>query len=207
MAIKTDKLIFYHIPRTGGIYSKEAMRRSGVGYGRCKTYQTPYWLKREHSTYRNVIDEHKDGLFSFCFVRHPVEWYKSFWCYRMLSKTLDLRFPADWCWSGDFDEFVNNVLDAYPVGYVTNLYQCYVGREADQLDFIGKQENLVDDLIKALTLAGEEFDEARLRKERHWNAAASRPKFGKLAVMSDETHKRIIDAERWIIETFYDSTP
>lgn len=203
MAIKTEKSVIYHIPKCGGIYAKEAVRRSGLKYGRCKEYKTGVWLKREHATPSVVIEEHKDGLFSFCFVRRPIEWYKSFWCYRMRSRTLDLRSPIDWCWNNEFDQFVINVLDAFPTGYVTNLYQCYVGRNADQMDFIGRQENLTDDLVKALTLAGEVFDEKILRSTKHFNASAARPKYGNLATLSDETTNRVLEAENWIIEKFY----
>lgn len=203
MAIRTEKSLVYHVPKSGGIYVKEAMRRSGLRYGRCKDIHSAFWLKREHSTYRSVIDEHKDGLFSFCFVRHPVDWYRSFWSYRMMSRTLDLRSPPDWCWSPDFNEFVNNVLDTFPRGWVNNLYQCYVGKNADKVDFIGRQENLTDDLVKALNLAGEEFNEEKLRTTRRWNAAASKPKIGRHAIMDEATQARVIEAEDWVMETFY----
>lgn len=204
MAVKTDKSIIYHIPKCGGIYAKEATRRSGVPYGRCKESKSYHLLKREHATPFTVLDEYKEGMFSFCFVRHPVEWYKSYWCFRVASKTLDLRTNADWGFDREYEQFVINMLNSYPTGYVTNLYQCYVGRGADQIDFVGRQETLTDDLVKALTLAGEDFDEGKLRATKRFNVSAGRKKkVGNLAVLSDETRDRILETEDWVIDTFY----
>jgi hypothetical protein len=204
MAVRTqsDKSVIYHIPKCGGIWVKEATRRSGVPYGRCKELPSNSWLRREHSIPANIIPEHKEGL-SLCFVRHPVTWYESFWRYRMLSKTLDLNFPLDRLWSNTYSDFVSNVLDQYPVGFVTNLYQCYVGREADALDYIGRQENLVDDLVEVLTLAGEEFDEDILRNVKRFNVSSRKQKLVNLTVIDDNLRDRILDTEKWIIERFY----
>lgn len=203
MAIKTDKTVFYHIPKTGGIWVKKALWRGGVNYGRCKEIHSTHWLRREHSVPELVAKEHKDGMFSFCFVRHPVEWYISFWCYRLRSKILDLRSPADWHWQNVFEEFVIDMLRAHPTGFITNLYQCYIGRNADQIDFIGRQEYLADDLVKALTIAGEKFDEQELRKAPWMNVAGGKKKLRHFATLSDETRDRVIESENWVMDKFY----
>ena len=72
MGFRTKKSIFYHIPKTGGIWVKEAMRRSGLYYDRTKkTYRRvhKFNLKREHTIPSDVKDFDKEGLFSFAFVR------------------------------------------------------------------------------------------------------------------------------------------
>lgn len=205
MAVRTEKSVFYHVPKTGGIWVKEAIRRSGLKYGRCKEMRMgqEFNLKREHSTPDVVRSEDRDGLFGFCFVRHPVGWYKSFWAYRIKTKNLDPRFPADRVWDYDFEKFVGNVLDAYPDGFVTQLYQFYVGEDLEKVDFIGRQENLADDLVTALTLAGEEFDESLLRTTRWHNISARGRKLRKLCIPSDELVDRIVKVENWVVDGFY----
>lgn len=207
MAIRTDKSVFYHIPKTGGIWVKEAMRQSGcVGYGRCRDIKgrsQKFGLKREHATPDVVRDGYKKGLFSFCFVRHPVAWFKSFWCYRVKTGHLDVRFPSDRLWDGMFETFIVNVLKEFSDGFVTELYQYYVGETADKVDFVGKQENLADDLVKALTLAGEDFNEEDLRRTKWRNVSAGHSKYGDMCVLSTEVRDRILKADRWVINNFY----
>jgi hypothetical protein len=203
VASVTEKSIFYHVPKTGGIWVSQAIRASGIKLGRAERIKANIPLTRTHSIPELIQPEIKEGRFSFCFVRYPIDWYKSFWCYRIRTRTIDLRFPADLCWSNDYDEFVNNLLLQYPTGFVTNLYQCYVGRELNGVDFIGKQETLADDLVTALNLSGEDFDEEKLRATRVVNASGTRPKLERLAVLQDETRERVNEVEKWVLENFY----
>lgn len=205
MAAYTDKSVFYHIPKTGGTWVKEAMRRSGLRYRRCKNRKVghPFGLKREHATPDVIVDEHKAGRFSFCFVRHPVGWLRSRWCYRVMTQVLDPKSPLSQIWDDSFRSFVVNVLERYSNGFVTELYQFYVGADADGVDFVGRQENLADDLVSALTLAGEDFDERALRAMKRINVASGNPEFGRLCVLDAGLELKVIDADRWVMDTFY----
>jgi hypothetical protein len=181
MASKTEKSVIYHIPKCGGIWVKEAMRRSGLRYDRCRHVRAahPFSLKREHAPPDMVRDGEKVGRFSFCFVRHPLGWLRSFWAFRVKTSWLDYKFPADRLWDDMFDIFVDNLVDAYP------------------------QEHLADDLVTALTLAGEDFDEERLRTTPWRNIAAAGRRFRKLCVLSERTEQRALEADAWVVETFY----
>ncbi len=206
MAVKTNLSVFYHIPKTGGIWVKSAMIRAGLNYDRCRNIKGmshKFALKREHAIPDVVCDEYKKDLFSFCFIRHPVEWYKSFWCYRLKTGHLSTKFPLDSLWDDSFEKFVSNVLREYPGGFVTELYQCYVGENADKLDFIGKQETLANDLVKALTLAGEDFNEEDLRHTRLRNVSAGHPEYKNMCVLTKETQSMVLDSEKWVINQFY----
>lgn len=206
MAVRTSRAVIYHIARTGGIWIKVAIHRSGLRYDRCKHRRGAiheFGLVREHATPDMLRPEDKEGLFSICFVRHPVNWVKSFWAFRVRTGYLDMKFPLDRIWNDDLEKFVANILSEYPEGFVTRLYQYYIGEKADRLDFIGRQENLVDDLVQALTLAGEEFDEVTLRATGRKNAAASSPRFAGLCLLSQETTDRILEAEGWVLDNFY----
>lgn len=62
------------------------------------------------------------------------------------------------CWSNDFQKFVQNVLMRYPGCYSKRIQDMLGVRQTDaDVSFIGKYENLLDDLLKALILAGETF--------------------------------------------------
>ena len=204
MASATERFIFYHIPKTGGTWVKVALKEAGVKTGAVRTTggPHPFNLKWAHACPGTVPERSKDGRFSFCFVRQPIAWYTSYWAFRSRKGARrDENFPADGLWSDDFDQFVNNLLDAYPGGFVTALYQYYTGARCDKVDFIGRQETLADDLVKALTLAGETFDEAALRATRQCNKSPGKLK--KLCILSEATQARIADCERWVSETFY----
>lgn len=204
MAVRTEKSIVYHIPKCGGKWVKRVMRRAGLEYRRCRGYyrRQDWGLYGEHATPENVQAE-EDDLFSFCFVREPVGWYRSFWSFRMkgleAGGSLSPRFPADESWSDDPETFAYNLMGAFPGGFVTELYQLYVGA----MDYVGRLENLRDDLETALTLAGETFDTKVLAETGPCNIVASRPEWEKRCELGPEVQERIRKVEGWVMETFY----
>jgi hypothetical protein len=99
--------------------------------------------------------------FKFCFVREPLSWYESYWRF-MQSKNWDWKEwgdekdPYQWhpCTmvntleSSDFNTFVHHVNQKRP-GFVTEMYGWYV---RPGIGFVGKQERLRHDFIRALML-------------------------------------------------------
>ena len=210
MAIKTPKVILYHIPKCGGIWAKEALRRSlpnpREDYGRCKhtAFANDFGLYREHAIPDGVVEDDKRGRLSICFVRNPLTWYRSYWAFRIKTKSFDECFPIDLLMDDDYEIFINNVLREFPKGFVTQLYQYYTGEELQKINFIGKQERLADDLVEALTVAGQEFDEGRLRRTKFINVAGIDHKYDELTKLKQGTIEKIKKAEEWVFNTFYE---
>lgn len=206
MAFRTNKSIFYHIPRTGGMWAKGVARRSGVMYDRAEKNSIRHRLSlmREHGTPEGVKESAKEGLFSFAFVRMPFEWYKSFWAHRKIHEdSFVAAFPLDFAWDSNFEKFIINNLRMFPHGFLTDVYQCFVGKDGKDLDFVGKQENLTEDLIKALTLAGEEFNERTIRRTKRFNVATGRKEVEGLFNISNELKQELMEKEKWVTDTFY----
>lgn len=184
-----DGSIFLHIPKTGGNWVTTVLReqnlvRAEFGHkhadlahlfsrpAKRRLRNLPGWLgmlgARRHWA--------RGGKpFMFCFVRHPLTWYESWFKYMNQAHTNwrnfgDEKSLYDWhpnavlngLGSTDFNRFVRNVAARRP-GYVTELYGAYT---APAVDFVGKQENLREDLIRVLTRLGLEFDEAFIRSHR-----------------------------------------
>lgn len=79
--------------------------------------------------------------FKFAFVRHPIDLYRSYWQFKMTNEW-DVKNQLDMdCKSDKFNEF------------------------------IGKYENLVEDLIIALKQAHEVFNEEAIRKLPPYNVS------------------------------------
>lgn len=221
MAYINKQLIFYHVPKTGGRWVEKAMANcgllSGSKLGRffgekegIKPEGRPLGLRRQHSTPLAMLGRFKKGRYQFCFVRRPFEWYRSYWCYKFPGRRTDprlgssrARFPLDRLWKNDFEEFLRAVLEMYPEGFVQQVYKCFVGPENNWMDFVGRQENLTDDLILALNGAGCDFDESVLRSTLPVNINAGNPALGEKAVASHELVKAVESAEYWVLKTFY----
>jgi hypothetical protein len=218
MAHMNDRFIFYHIPKTGGKWVLASMHRGGVrGIMRApKLRIRPLGLWGQHSTFAAMADEHKRARFQFCFVRRPFEWYRSFWAFRKKEAAASppprkqwratFRFVVDGLMDDRFQTFLENVLCVYPDGLLTEIYQKYVGPDASWMDFVGRQENLQQDLIRAMDLAGEDVPrEWSLRRLKPMNVSAGAPEWGDQAVCRPEMRGKIEAAEHWILETFYDA--
>jgi hypothetical protein len=205
MAVKTDSFVFFHIPKTGGSWVLEALRRCGIGGTRI--WRNPYksnelGLYRAHLMPINARAADVNGRFSFCFVRNIIDWYESYWAYRIKNNRISLDLPLDWyCWDIIFEKFVDNTMNYYRGGFLTTMYKLYVGENLDRVDFIGRQENLSDDLIKALHMAGADFDERIIRETGMKNKSSElvRDRLG----LSKYTRDRLLDTESWVTNTFY----
>jgi hypothetical protein len=105
----------------------------------------------------------RESLFTFAFVRDPLDWWRSFWAHRMREGWLFPDHEIDSrASSTDFTEFVGMVIERLP-GFLGNFYERFVGPPERPIDFIGRFERLADDLVLALRRAGEPFDEQALR--------------------------------------------
>ena len=222
MSLRLNKSIFYHIPKTGGTWVNYAIRKAMIDnkdliYRRPKLKRADddysNWrevvshslgMRRAHETQWGIANEEKDDIFSFTFVRKPLDWYKSYWADRKFSRETKNKkywgaFPLDFAWDESFDQFVLNATKMFSQGALTLIYQSFLGLDGDDLDFVGRQENLVEDLVKALTLAGEDFNEEKLRNVGKKNVSAPFD-FG----LSNSARSKLLRRERWVTKTFYD---
>jgi hypothetical protein len=172
--------VFLHIPKTGGSWVTEVLEREGLirrrfahehaGIDLALTWLSRRrWLNRQPSM--------------FCFVRHPLAWYESYYSY-MSNPDVAWRswgrsasgpgrkwhpnFMLNGCGAPEFNEFVRNVIRRRP-GYVSELFGWY---DKPPILFVGRQENLANDLATALRLCGAEFDEEAVRSAAPVNVSA-----------------------------------
>jgi hypothetical protein len=207
MPHRNDRMFFWHIPKTGGRWVLEALsrRRACAGLSRVKRVQPeekPLMLFGHHAPPGQVAEELKRDRFHFCFVRHPINWYRSWWAYRVRRGRTDKRHYADRYHREDCDEFVNVMLDEHPNGFVTELFQLYVGLHADQMDYVGRTENLLSDLKEICRRAGQPvkvpFDELA-----PINVSSTLPEIARRAVVTPSTAERVNAVEHWVLENFY----
>lgn len=191
--------VFLHIPKTGGnwitnvlkemdlIERRAAQKHADIDHFFAVPKQRKALMKYTfHEMY--YPQKKKPKPFMFCFVRNPLSWYESWFKY-MSQPSRQWRFWGKergiYKWhpnsmlngvgAPDFNEFVNNMSAKRP-GYVSEMYGWYT---KPQIDFIGKQEHLVDDLVKVLQLMNMDFDEEFVRN------------FGKIGV-SPEPRSKVI---------------
>lgn len=155
MALILKKSRILHVPKTGGTWMRQAVLAAVPGA------EERLFAGTTHST---LAQTPHPELFTIAFVRHPLTWWLSFWRFHMgpaRPYVVDHEICST-CWSDDFVEFQWNVVRRFP-GACYEFAEAFVGPPEREIDFVGRQENLVEDLIAALRMAGEEFDEARLR--------------------------------------------
>ncbi len=185
LVLKNDA-VFLHIPKTGGkwvtsvleemdlVRQKIAPRQKHLDIDHFFAYRSCQCWNRMTGAFRrgNGSGSRKKDGFMFCFVRHPLSWYESWFRYmsqpsRNWQNWGDQCDPGNWhpnailngTGSSDFNRFIENVLHRRP-GYVTELFGWYT---KPPMNFIGKQENLVDDLIEVLDLMNIDYDEDFIR--------------------------------------------
>lgn len=161
MAFVTQKTLFIHVQKTGGMSVRQALyyvqptgRESGDAEG------------ERHIGYPELRATHPGievGRISFGFVRNPVTWLQSRWAFAVMTGYgvhIHHRGSAAavWmaaCWAPEFDTFIGNYLERYP-GVVTQTMFRMLGLWSDKpVDRVCRTERLVGDLSNVLKDAGE----------------------------------------------------
>jgi hypothetical protein len=186
MALIMQKCRFLHTPKTGGVWVRAAVRHAGVVFAE---YHPP------HVTFMGCPGQ---GMFTIAFVRHPWAWWKSYWVYKR-SHSWDVTNPFDIkCMDNRFENFLCNVLNHAP-GHCSRTFSTFTGRPSKEVDFIGRFENLVNDFVRALQMAGERFDEHKLRSTPPRNVGDYSCFSTKC---SDEVRRRVLEAEASALTRF-----
>ena len=135
MALKAGNALFIHIPKTGGSWVRKYFEQTGM-----ETKE----IGANHTTSAELGDVEE---LTFCFVRHPLTWYQSYWKYKQTMKTRT-NPPIDQFVDLPFAEFVTKVLAEHG-DYLYWFYSMFI----KNAKYIGKQENLRADFETVLRLA------------------------------------------------------
>lgn len=168
----TNKTGFLHIPKTGGIWVRDTLRQTSIYKKECG---------HPHDFYSNIKYNNKHKLKIFCFVRHPVSWFISHWAHwkdnpqRKERNIKKMKAGVDLYqkYSKDFVDFLRiddlkksiNIFCIKYRGWMIKFYEDYT----KDCDFIGKQENLREDLLFFLQKAGEKLTKKDIELIKNYN--------------------------------------
>lgn len=164
--------VFVHVPKAGGTFIRRALDHLRITQRHLEDDSS-------HRTTR-VLKEHLNWggnyPFIFCFVRHPLTWYESYYKF-MCKRRLDVSSYPSFKHKNypllilenlliqlktrdalSFDNFIKKVLQERP-GFVSELYACY---DTFECSFVGKQENLRKDLITVLKSRKYKFNSSEI---------------------------------------------
>jgi hypothetical protein len=189
--------VFLHIPKTGGswvtkVLTEQKLVRANFGHKHATFDRVVFRENFEKShklipclvgrwVTKYLAPSQLCEEFMFCFVRHPLKWLESYWrfCKKLEWKDWGaVRSKTYWhpnailngLGDDNFEAFVWNVLKRRP-GYVSELFSQYTQAG---IDYIGRQENLVDDLLAALDRMNENYDEDFIRNYQRVNVSQTR---------------------------------
>jgi hypothetical protein len=200
MAVQLPHSVFFHIPKTGGTWVRSALARAGIPLNEVYGELKEDMIAGNQIFHARPDELRRQGFFSFAFVRHPLGVYQSYWCYKMLKGPQDFNAFDREHFRENFSEFVEGIVKR--VSWVSNGFRWYVGGTADKVDFIGKQECLADDLVRALHEAGEQFDEKRLRATPRVNQTLSLTQLREQCQYTPALRRAVCEREWWTLKTF-----
>ena len=191
MAVQIDRAICLHIPKTGGTFVRNYFRESGLDHGVEVLHERAHM--NAHAL-RKIIGNTDD--LKFCFVRHPLTWYRSYWTSKQQipdrrGGLLDEIVDTPW------EEFIETIIEKYP-RYLTGFFEGYT----EICRFIGKQENLRDDLDTVLKFLRIPYNRKYLFKRVPDNVVPSSKKYTWMQALA------IMEAEKDIVKKYnYDYIP
>jgi hypothetical protein len=153
----TSGALFLHVPKTGGNWVSDVLEAHGlvfahVGGKHSGLPQLAPLLRLLDTPTR--YDRPNRPLFTFCFVRHPLRWYESWYRMNVAHGWPDWADDDD-AWNpsvalngiraASFNTFIEHVLRRHPA-FLTALYD-YYARDAH---VVGRQEHAAEDLLAVL---------------------------------------------------------
>lgn len=198
MALVTDKLVFVHIPKCAGMFFRHVFKVCKIKH---------YEVADQHSHFPELLRHKPESFFTdkkiVSFVRHPLMWYQSRWAFR-LKHGWKPQHPLDFnCASNDFQVFVDNLLRYKPDGWFAWECKMFIDA-APRVDFVGRTENLVNDTISILKLAGEKFSERAIRSMPRVNDSDMDGKSSKYwARYTPTLARRVMIVESEVINRYY----
>ena len=228
MTVLLGNVIFLHVPKTGGTWMRAALgkslpseflvleRQDGERHLALKELNALLEDPTQYRDYRGVKASGKpleEDLFQkriaslaehhqlVSFVRHPVDWWTSFWRYRQTKgwdehNEIDVR-----CKSENFNTFIENVIRLKP-GSCSRLFRRFIGPQETQHHLVGTQEFLRDDLTFIVKHVGLLQDAPFMESLTDLNVSTTpRP------IMLEELREHLLEAEQDIIQAFYTPEP
>ncbi len=192
---------FLHIPKTGGTWVRALLREYGLSLDTIRAIDASYSTENLKGSYHCVptFDQRfLDRQHIFCFVRHPLGFYQSYWCFKSgLKKWNPVSVFDNNCRSDEsFEKFIDKVIQKYPQGFLTWLYEFY----ASHATFVGKFENLKEDLITILKQAGEDIGDEMIHSYQPLNVTPN--DLRKTAIYREDQVAAIMEIEKPVIEKY-----
>jgi len=164
-----EKFVFVAVPKTATTTIQIYLNQPKV----CDPGKHPHFMEKYHYSYRWILNDHPEATdyFSFGFTRNPWDRMVSSWIEFTSDKgQLDV-------WSRDLTEFRNFedfVLNFSNTRWAQEIHfqpaSWYLGCATEQVDFIGRYENLNEDFRTVLSKLGRPvFDIVSTRKFRKTN--------------------------------------
>lgn len=165
---RTNSLLLL-VPKTGSTWIRNKIKEIDLG-----AKMVGYPDARDHDELDRFNREDYNHIGAF--IRNPVDWYRSYWSHRQ-EIGWSTYWPIDTnCGDDDFPTFIRNVVERMP-GVYSDLLEAYVGPPHDEIDFIGSQENLLDDYLKFFKHVGEDVDVQAFRAGDKANTAKVLPEY------------------------------
>ena len=205
MALQLNNgLVFLHIPKTGGQTIRKVLQDLHLlsSPDDMPVINEVGWPFRNDTTDPNIVPHATyntlgiDPSMCFAFVRHPLDWYRSQWAFTMSKRGSLENFLAlgtgpdeiDSIGPGNFVDWVEMRLQAYPEGMVSKLYYRYT----DKILFVGRFERLKEDLEDILAIEVSELPKIN----------GSDPKFLNQAIYPKALAERTAEIEHKAMDHF-----
>lgn len=140
MAVQIDRAIFLHIPKTGGTFVTNYFKETNMDHGVEDLAESAHINGLKLKELRPNTED-----LAFCFVRHPLTWYRSYWQMKQVEVPARGGGWIDSLVDLPFHDYLTEILKQTP-GYLTRFFGGYTER----CRIIGKQENLREDLDNIL---------------------------------------------------------
>lgn len=140
MALELPNSIFFHVGRTAGHWVRYVIKKMDIPTMEIGEFHD--WPSRI------TMMPAQERKLKFCFIRHPLEWLRSYWLHEMYFGWSTDMFAQN-IKADTFADFLSNSIRVYANGPVSNVYAPFI----EQCGFVGRQESIVGDLLCVLEQA------------------------------------------------------
>ena len=187
LLLPNHNAIFLHVPKTGGLFITDYLRKIRVPF---------HMIGYRHSP-ADLIGWNHVNKFKFCFIRNPISWYRSYWQMRFgetggngghLGIGQDLGGPHPlfhptweidpYCMNRNLNKFVLNCAELD--GYLVRMYKRFIGHGMYKVDYVGRFEHFHEDLMTVFDRIKLRYNKQDLIKAPKYNPSKKTREIGKV---------------------------
>lgn len=196
-----DRFVMTFLQKSGSTWIEAMIEHFFSRDGEVRSFTIPMWCDKHVP-----LSFFNERYFRVLSVREPLEWHRSWWAFNKSRENqgINMWHSEEHLNDDSFEAHIDKVLKHVPNYYTNQINSLLGGLNKHKLDAVIRQENIEAELVKALNKGlGMQLTVDDLKKQEVPKVLVTPQKFKDKAVYREDQPKKILEANKTMVQQFY----